>query len=209
MGSLTTMLTAYYMFRLLFTVFHSRSTQRKELHTIPTSMTTPLVILAFGSATVGFLGANEAYGGNSWINSFLALPDIPLNISHAKEYMLGGMNVLLALLGMGLAYKQFANKTNEVNEVSCFRIVVIHKFFIDEIYELLIVKPLLVLSNFIAKVMDPKIFDGFINLNVWGYRKSALLFGRLQNGKVRYYSLYILIGVSIMSCYLILTLEVV
>ena len=208
MGSLTAMLTAFYMFRLLFTVFHSQPTQTKKLHTLPASMTAPLVILAFGSATVGFLGANEAYGGNSWINTFLALPDRAVDISHAKEYMLGGLNVLLGLLGMGLAYKLFAQKAEEAKEDSLFRKVVIHTFYIDEIYEFLILKPLLLLSQFIAKVMDPKIFDGFINLNVWGYRRSALLFTKLQNGKVRYYALYILMGVSVMSYYLIFKLGV-
>ena len=207
-GSLTAMLTAFYMFRLLFTVFHSQPTQRKKLHALPATMTTPLVILAFGSATVGFLGANEAYGGNSWINTFLALPDRALNISHATEYMLGGLNVFLGLLGMGLAYKLFAQEAQEAKEDSLFRKVVIHKFYIDEIYGFFILKPLLVLSDFIAKVMDPKIFDGFIYLNVWGYRKAAVLFNRLQNGKVRYYALYILIGVSVMSYYLILKLKV-
>jgi len=208
MGSLTAMLTAFYMFRLLFTVFHSQSTETKKVHAVPAAMTAPLVILALGSATVGFLGANEAYGGSAWINTFLALPDAALSISHTKEYMLGGMNVLLALLGMGLAYKLFAKEAQEVKVDTLFKKVVVNKFYIDEIYGFFVLKPLLILSHFIAEVMDPKIFDGFINFNVWGYRKSALFFSKLQNGKVRYYALYILIGVSGMSCYLLLKLGV-
>jgi len=214
-GSFTAMLTAFYMFRMLFTVFHSQnkeSAQKKEsatLHPLPKSMTTPLVILAFGSATVGFLGVNEAYGGNSWLNTFLALPDSANHVSHATEYMLGALNVILGLLGMGLAYKLFANNAKEAQPDTLFRSLAIHKFYIDEIYAFFIVKPLLLISNLIAKVIDPKIFDGFINLNVWGYTKSAVLFAKLQNGKVRYYALYILVGVSAMSCYLIFKLGVV
>lgn len=208
MGSLTAMLTAFYMFRLLFTVFHSRPTETKKVHPVPAAMTAPLVILALGSATVGFLGANEAYGGSAWINTFLSLPDTALSISHTKEYMLGGLNVLLGLIGMGLAYKLFAKEAQEVNVDTLFKKVVVHKFYIDEIYLFLILKPLLLLSHFIAKVMDPKIFDGFINFNVWGYRKSAFFFTKLQNGKVRYYALYILTGVSAMSYYLLLKLGV-
>ena len=214
-GSFTAMLTAFYMFRMLFTVFHSQnkgSAQKKEsatLHPLPKSMTTPLVILAFGSATVGFLGVNEAYGGNSWLNTFLALPDSANHVSHATEYMLGGLNVILGLLGMGLAYKMFANNAEEAQPDTLFRSLAIHKFYIDEIYTFFIVKPLLLISNLIAKVIDPKIFDGFINLNVWGYTKSAVLFAKLQNGKVRYYALYILAGVSAMSYYLIFKLGVV
>ena len=207
-GTLTAMLTAFYMFRMLFSVFHSLPKEKVNTHTLPSSMTTPLVVLAFGSATVGLLGANEAYGGSSWINNFLALPDSTLHISHAKEYMLGGLNVALGLLGMSLAYKMFANNAKEPQGDTGFKKLAINKFYIDEIYEFLIVKPLLFLSNFIANIIDPKIFDGIINLNVLGYKKSAVLFSKLQNGKVRYYSLYILVGISAMSYYMIFKLGV-
>ena len=64
------------------------------------------------------------------------------------------------------------------------------------------------MSHLIAKVIDPKIFDGFINLGVWGYLKAAMFFNTLQNGKVRYYALYILVGVSFMSFYMLFKLEV-
>ncbi|MEA3434775.1 MAG: NADH-quinone oxidoreductase subunit L [Campylobacterota bacterium] len=208
-GTLTAMLTTFYMFRMLFTVFHSQPKDEHTLQPLPNSMTQPLVVLAIGAATAGFLGINEAYGGNSLINTFLSLPDIKLHLSHATEYMIGGLNVILALLGMGLAYKLFAKNAEEAKEDTLFKTFAIHKFYIDELYDLIIVKPLIAMSRLIAKVIDPKIFDGFINLNVWGYLKSAEIFGTLQNGKVRYYALYILIGVSAMSCYMLIKLGVV
>ena len=206
MGSLTAMLTAFYMFRLLFTVFHASSPDEKELVVIPNSMTLPLVVLALGSATAGFLGINEAYGGRSWFNNFLALPDIKLNISHATEYMIGGFNVMLGLMGMFLAYKMFASEMREVQEDRLYKKIIINKFYIDEIYSFLILKPLLFLSHFIANTIDPKIFDGIINFNVWSYKKLAVVFSKLQNGKVRFYTLYILIGVSGMSYYMLFKL---
>jgi NADH-quinone oxidoreductase subunit L len=205
-GSLTAAFTAFYMFRLFFSVFHAKGKSTYKLQSIPKSMTYPLVFLALGSTTAGFLGVNESYGGNSWINTFLALPDIELHIAHSTEYMLGGLNVLLAFTGMGLAYRIFAKEAQEVKVDTLFQKIVINKFYIDEIYAFFILKPLLILSYFIAKVIDPKLFDGFINLNVWGYRKSAVLFAKLQNGKVRYYSLYILMGVSAMSYYMLFKL---
>ncbi len=207
-GTLTAMLTAFYMFRMLFTVFHSEQKDDHALQPLPNSMTQPLVILAFGAATAGFLGVNEAYGGSSAINTFLALPDMKLHLSHATEYMIGGLNVILALLGMGLAYKLFAKNAQEAQANTLFKRFAINKFYIDEIYEFLIVKPLLWMSDLIAKVIDPKIFDGFINLNVWAYLRSAGLFAKLQNGKVRYYALYILAGVSAMSYYMLFKLGV-
>ena len=206
MGSLTALLTAFYMFRLIFTVFHAKSFDTKELQSIPSSMTKPLVILAFGSATAGFLGINEAYGGSSWFNSFLSLPDVGHHVAHSTEYMIGAFNVGLGLIGMIIAYKMFATNMREVEEDSLYKKVIINKFYIDEIYEFFIVKPLLFLSHFIANVIDPKVFDAFINLNVWTYRKSAVVFSKLQNGKVRSYTLYILMGASAMSYYMLFKL---
>ncbi len=207
-GTLTAGLTAFYMFRMLFTVFYSQEKADHTLQKLPSSMTYPLVILAIGSATVGLLGINEAYGGTSWINTFLALPDLKFHLSFAVEYMLTALNVTLALLGMGLAYKLFASHATEPETHTLWKNVVINKFYIDEIYEFLIVKPLLLISWLIAKVIDPRIFDGFINLNVWLYKKAGFVFGKLQNGKVRYYALYILTGVSAISYYMLMELGV-
>ena len=205
-GSLTALLTAFYMFRLLFVVFHSKPKEVLHVESVPNSMTTPLIFLAFGSATAGFLGLNEAYGGYSWFNTFLALPDIALHVEHSTEYMLGGFNVFLGLLGMGIAYRMFATNAKEVKADTILKTIVINKFYVDEIYEFFIVKPLLIMSNVIEKIIDPKIFDGFINLTVWFYLHFALLFSKLQNGKVRYYALYILVGVSAMSYYMLFKL---
>jgi len=145
------MLTAFYMFRLLFTVFHAKPDNELEIHAVPSSMTTPLVVLAVGSAFAGFLGVNEAYGGSSLFNNFLALPDLELHISHSAEYMLGALNVVLGLMGMLLAYKMFAVEMNEVKDDTLYKKIIINKFYIDEIYEFFIVKPLLFLSNVNSK----------------------------------------------------------
>jgi NADH-quinone oxidoreductase subunit L len=207
-GSLTAMLTAFYMFRMLFTVFHANEKESHNINFVPKSMTTPLIVLAIGSATAGFLGMNEAYGGASWFNNFLALPDKELHIPHAMEYMLGGFNVLLAIVGMWIAYKMFAFDIKEVQEDKLYKKVIINKFYIDEIYQLFIVKPLLAISKLISNVIDPKIFDGIINFSVSFYTASAVIFSKTQNGKVRYYALYILMGISSISYYMLFKLGV-
>ena len=205
-GTLTAGLTAFYMFRLLFTVFHAKTKESHSIQKVPLSMTYPLLVLALGSATAGFLGVNEAYGGNSWINNFLNLPDVKLHLSHSTEYLLGALNVILGLLGMGLAYKLFAQETQEPNQNTLLKQVIINKFYIDEIYLALIIKPLFLVSHFISKVIDPKIFDGTINLMVFTYMRLSLFFSSLQNAKVRYYALYVLVGVSAMSYYILFKL---
>ena len=205
-GSLTAMLTAFYMFRLLFTVFHVKPQSTHKVQSVSPFMTKPLVLLALGSATVGFLGMNEAYGGASWFQNFLALPDMQLHISHPVEYMISTLNVALALLGMFLAYKMFAAQMKESKEDRLYKKIILNKFYIDEIYIFFIVKPLLLLSDLIAKVIDPKIFDGFILVNVWTYKRVAVIFAKLQNGKVRFYSLYILVATSCISYYMLFKL---
>ncbi|MEA2072619.1 MAG: NADH-quinone oxidoreductase subunit L [Campylobacterota bacterium] len=207
-ASLTAGLTSFYMFRMLFTVFHSPASEGKELHKLDKSITYPLVVLAFGSATVGFLGVNPAYGGEALINNFLMLPDISSHIAHSSEYMIGALNVSLGFTGMLFAYKVFAFAKHRPDTTTLFTRVAINKFYIDEIYEALIVRPLVALSKFIHNIIDAKIFDGFIDTSVLLYVYLAKQFTKLQNGKVRYYALYILAGVSFMSIFLMYKLGV-
>jgi NADH-quinone oxidoreductase subunit L len=84
---------------------------------------------------------------------------------------------------------------------------VMHKFYVDELYEAVTVKPLLLMSTFFDKIIDRLLFDGVINLSVFGYRYTGTLFAQLQNGKVRYYALYILAGVALMSIFILIVLE--
>ncbi len=202
-GTVTALLTAFYMFRMLFIVFFANGDNKTKLEPLPKTITYPLVILAFGSATVGFLGVNEAYGGHNLFSTFIALPDMDLHLSHSSEYMLGALNVLMGLIGMGLAYKLFAVNPTEPTGDSLWQRLVINKFYIDEIYEMVFVQPLLLMSVFFDKVIDQKVFDGLINSTVYSYRYAGSLFARLQNGKVRYYALYIMVGVAMISLFML------
>ena len=202
-GTVTAFLTAFYMFRMLFIVFFANGDNKTRLESLPKSMTYPLVILAFGSATVGFLGVNEAYGGQNLFSTFIVLPDIHTHLSHSSEYMLGALNVLMGLAGMGLAYKLFAKEATEPSGNSLWQKLVIHKFYVDEVYEMLLVQPLLQVSLFFDKVIDHKVFDGLIGSTVYGYRYAGSLFAQLQNGKVRYYALYIMVGVAAVSLFML------
>ena len=206
-GTITALLTAFYMFRMLFIVFDAKGGKHESLQSLPRTMTRPLVVLAFGSATAGFLGVNEAYGGSNWFASFLSLPDANLHLSHASEYLLGALNVAMGLIGMGLAYKLFATEAAPPEGKSLWQRAVIHKFYIDEIYEAITVKPLRWMSVMSDRVIDRMGFDGIINFSTYSYRYAGMLFARLQNGKVRYYALYILAGIAAMSAAMLTILE--
>ncbi len=206
-GTLTALLTAYYMFRLLFVVFYGEARSETKLQPLPGTMTIPLILLAIGSATAGLLGVNAAYGGDNEIVHFLGLPDREAHLSHLTEYLLGALNVAMAGIGIWLAYRKFVLQTpQEPIGTTAFKRLAMHKFYIDELYEALFVKPLRSLSRFSDQVIDKRIFDGLIGFSVFGYRDAGRYFAALQNGKVRYYALYILAGVAAMSLFILIVL---
>lgn len=206
MGALTAMLTAFYMFRMLFIVFLAEGKAHGELKSLSRTMTWPLVVLAFGSATVGFLGLNEAYGGTNLFSRFIALPDLSHHLSHTSEYLLGSLNILMAVTGMTLAYRLYARSSEEPQTNSFWRHAVINKFYIDELYDFIIVRPLRHLSVMSDKVIDQKGVDGILRVAVFGYKTAGAAFTLLQNGKVRYYALYILAGLAALSLLMLNTL---
>lgn len=202
----TAFLTAFYMFRMLFIVFIADLKNHHHLVDLDKKLVYPLIILAFASSFVGFFGANEAYGGSNAFASFLALPDIVYHASHQTEYLLGLVNVAVSLVAIFISYKMFAKSSKEVTPNTSWKKLVINKFYVDEIYDLLIVKNLRLASTFFNKFVDEKIVDGVINLFTSLYLTMASDFASLQNGKVRYYAMYILAGVSVMSISLLIIL---
>jgi NADH-quinone oxidoreductase subunit L len=150
---------------------------------------------------------NEVYGGSNMFGTFLALPDVVHHLSHQSEYLLGALNVTMGLMGMGLAYKLYADVPTAPKENVLWQRIVINKFYVDEFYDWMIVKPLLFKSRLFENVIDKQVFDGIINLLIFGYRSAGVMFASLQNGKVRYYALYILAGVAVMSLSMLSVLE--
>ncbi|QFR49566.1 NADH-quinone oxidoreductase subunit L [Sulfurimonas lithotrophica] len=199
LASLTAALTSYYMFRLLFVVFHSKE-NTTTLKPLSSSMTIPLVILALGATFAGFIQ-------NSF-SEFLNITNITTDLEHSHEIMLELLNVVLAIVGMAAAYKLYALDAKETKANTMLKKLVINKFYIDEIYEFFILKSILKLSKISTNILEPKGFDGFIRLNVWLYRSSGFIFSKLQNGLVRYYALYMLLGISAICLYLIIKLGV-
>jgi NADH-quinone oxidoreductase subunit L len=193
LGVFTAFLTAYYMFRLLFIVFITPSKTEHHLSAVSLSMKWPLIVLAFGASTTGLLGISNLFG------DFLALPDVSSHLSHATELMLDALNVAVAVMGIALAYRQFSKTAEERKAINPIMQLIVNKFYIDEIYDVLIVRPLRLLSQISDHVIDRLFIDGFLNAVILSYQSLALGFAQLQNGKVRAYALYILVGISALS----------
>lgn len=203
MALFTAMLTAYYMFRLIFVVFEGKERTRNFLpHDVSWLMKAPLLVLGIGALGAGFLGLPELLGGSNLIGEWLIeWGKRGLHVSHSTEWMLIALNIGVSLLGITLAYKKFyrydfKSKPQEHG-------IIFNKFYIDELYDLLFVHSLKKLSTFFAVSIDEKSVDAF----VMGLSRSVVRVGRLliivQNGNVRTYALSMVLGMSAFALYLI------
>lgn len=196
----TALLTAYYMFRLLFITFNGsfRGTeeQKHHLHESPAAMTLPLIVLAFLSVVGGLVGIPEVLKGNNLIGKFLSPVISPVKhaheMSHSTEILLMVVITVLVLLVIVFAWSRYKNY--RYKEESGFGKVLENKWYVDELYEKIIVQPLHNFGGFLKNVIDAKVVDGLVNgagrvIN-YGSRQLRLL----QSGQVGIYVLLMIIG---------------
>jgi NADH-quinone oxidoreductase subunit L len=197
------MLTAFYMFRLFFITFTGgfRGTEKQagHLHESPAAMTIPLVILAILAIVGGFLGIPEVLmKGGDRLSEFLS-PVIHQNTGHevpvSTEYMLMALSTGLVIVMIIFAAIRFRNYRRR--DVTGFGKVLENKWYVDEIYQAVIVKPIEALGSFFKNVWESSVIDGFVNgvgraVN-YGSRQMRLL----QSGQVGSYVLLMVLSMVI------------
>lgn len=191
MAFVTSMLTAYYMSRMMFVLFFSKSKQ--EAMESPKSMLFPMMLLAVLSVLAGFLNFPEVFGGNMHISHWLGLPDRAVLIPHAKELALMGINTFFVLLVIYNAYRKYAYTETIVTQHNDG--LVANKFYIDALYQRFIVTPVAIVSHFFEKWVSQFLIDNAINWSAFGYFKLGEIVAKAENGNVRLYALYMLFGV--------------
>jgi len=201
------LLTCFYMFRLLFLVFHGKfrgiEEQLISIHESPRIMTIPLLILSFLAIFGGLLNIPALLGnssmGNYLNNVFISHKSINLNsITPATEYTLMAVSFLLLLLVIYIAYLSYIeNKTVPAGDEILrkgMKKLIYNKYYIDEIYNKIFVKPYEWLSVKLHDIFDIKIFDNLVN----GTGNTTLRFGNLlkliQNGSISFYLFIMVIG---------------
>jgi NADH-quinone oxidoreductase subunit L len=209
-GSIASIMTAFYMFRLMYLTFFKdfRGTeeQKHHLHESPALITVPLIILAILAAVGGLI----SLPGNSWLNQYL-MPLFSEKAGEAhhlgtSEYVLMAVATVGALVGIGIAYFKYI-KNSEVPEsdekITGFAKVLYNKYYVDEIYNTLFVKPLHAMSRFFRDVLETAL-SGF----VYGWGKLANSIGTqgqaMQNGSIGYYLFAFVLGVCSILTYLFL-----
>jgi NADH-quinone oxidoreductase subunit L len=195
----TALLTALYMFRLLFVTFtgsfRGSESQKHHLHESSAGITIPLIILAVLSVIGGFVGVPEALKGSNWLSTFLA-PVIKghaeHSVSHNTEYLLMALSTILILIMIIAAW--FLFKKYKQKEETGFAKVLENKWYVDELYAIAIVKPLNKLGRFFNNVFEKSIVDGMVNgvgkLVSYGSRQLRLM----QSGQVGNYILLMVVS---------------
>jgi len=213
-GSIASIMTAFYMFRLMYLTFFKdfRGTeeQKHHLHESPSLITLPLVILA-ALATVGGL---INFPGNNWLNHFLE-PILATKLEHhelgSEAFMLMGIALVGAFIGIGWAYNKYIKQgfvppTDE--NITGFSKTIYNKYYVDEIYTILIVKPLNSLSNFFRTTLEPAF--GKI---VFSFGSAAEGLGKqgkkLHTGSIGLYLFAFVLGVCAIIIYLFLAQKIV
>ncbi len=192
-------------FRLYFIVFVAPSPIEKKYIYTPKTVTFPLAVLAIGAIGAGFLNFPTIFGGEHLVDTWLGqLNSKTIHLSHSTEYILMIASILVASLGIFVAYKKYANfdVSKPEEEVG----LIGNKFYVDEIYDVVFVKTLKKISTFFDKVIDDKIVDGFIMNFSSGFVDIGKKVAMLQNANVRFYASFMLLGMTCIFIYIYFTL---
>jgi NADH-quinone oxidoreductase subunit L len=218
-GVVTAFITSFYMFRLLYMTFFGdyRGAQvdgqrhdahgHGEPHESPMVMLAPLMILAVLSLVGGLVG-----WGNHF-EHFLApvfgtAEPATGAASGLTEYLLMGVSVLVAFAGWGLAYLLYYERPELpqkiANSLGGFYQAVVHKYYIDELYAAVFVKPLIDGSTRILwQDVDRKIIDAAVNDAGDGARHVSDEVRHMQSGNIRSYAGWIAFGSAVVIAFMI------
>jgi NADH-quinone oxidoreductase subunit L len=229
-GLLTSLLTAIYMFRLVFLAFHGPSTLHpaqhpapgtqhpapstqhsapstqhsgEHLHDAPPAMAWPLIVLAIGSAFAGFVGVPHVLFGSDWFARFLEPSFSGAVIGEAAEA--AGLELMLMAVSIFAMY--FFLKHREAADGVAARFAGLyrllqHKYYVDEIYDATIVQPIRIVSQEgLWKTVDVGVIDGTVNLVGRVVEGSSQELRRTQTGSVRAYAASLFLGVVLILGY--------
>ena len=223
-GFATAGLTAFYMFRLIYLTFHGSERMddqtRAHLHESPRSMTVPLIILAVLAVVGGWVGLPHLFAVNhfeNWLEPVMA--GVPG--SNAGEHVLAAgagntglemvlmvLSVLLVIGAILLARRVYnlspQTATRWREKLSGLYQVLVNKYWVDEIYGALIVRPLLSLSMFLWKICDVILIDGIINGVATIYGDVSQVARRGQTGRLRTYATIFAGGVAVILAFYVL-----
>jgi NADH-quinone oxidoreductase subunit L len=194
-GLITSGITAFYMFRLYFSIFWNKQSnsflekRMMDAHAgeATFSMKFPLIVLAIGTALVGFIPFSNFISANGKVFS----TEIHLSFSIAP--------VAIVLIGILIAYNLYFKENDRPQKLSStlggFYRTVLKKFYIDEIYLFITKKIIFNLVGRPSAWIDKNIVDGTMNGIAWTTEKISSIIKGFQSGRVQGYALYFFGGI--------------
>jgi len=218
LGIVTVGLTALYMFRLLFMTFNGASrlepVKAHHVHDSPLVIAVPLVVLAIFSMLGGWVGLPEGILWGDAFEHFLA-PIAPTMMPGAGASVAGGglpppaasaIALIVALIGIALAWIFYLQNPELPARLAqslrgLYRLL-LGKYYIDELYNLFISRPLFWISQFVLfRGIDAGIIDGIVDGTGLGVEGSGEALRQVETGNVRHYAFIYLLGVLAISAY--------
>lgn len=217
-GLLTAFLTSFYMFRMMFLTFSGkyRGTHHEEshVHESPGVMTFPLVVLAILAALGGLINLPHIVGGNEWLAHWLTGAGIApqeLSLDHGTEIGLMATSVGAAVIALIFAYVKYVKNADipvaDEGKRSALAKLSYHKFYLDEIYDTIIRKPLDAFSKFFYRIVDKKVIDGLVNGLGWTANEGSKNLRLLQSGNVGFYIFMMVFGIIALLLYTYLSIS--
>jgi NADH-quinone oxidoreductase subunit L len=219
-GIITAGLTAFYTFRAIFTAFHGQPRDHhlyEHAHESHAPITFALIVLAILSLLGGLLGLPTFLGLPHWLEGWLEpiyaaaahAGEAEHHLSLATEWTLFGTSAVVSVAGIILAYVFYvvnpAIPQNLARSTRPLFNLLANKYYVDEIYDALIVRPALLLARGLAEGCDKLLIDGVL---VDGLARGVGWVGRmvshLQSGYLRHYALATFLGVLVLISYFIL-----
>ena len=211
-------LTSFYMFRLIFLTFFGKpryDEHKVHVHESPRSMTVPLIFLAILSTVGGWVAAPHLIGGTEYFDKFLHpvfamyAPAATAGAEGATEvveapgimllHALTGWPVLIALAGLLVAWWFYIKSPQTPKKLAeslrAPYTLILHKYYVDELYNAAIIRPLLWIStNILWHVVDEGVIDGTVNGVARLARESGSELREIQSGNARSYATWVVIG---------------
>jgi NADH-quinone oxidoreductase subunit L len=215
LGLAGAVLTAFYVFRLIYMTFYGEErvplAPGHHVHEPPRTMTVPLVILAFFSALAGFIGLPVFFGERADVfGRFLesVFGRVPHQLAPTTEAVLVLAATLSALLGIWLAFV-FYRKSPQIPLSLAHRFpgiyrLLVGKYYVDEAYDIVLVRPLVRGAEWTYQHFDLKVIDGVLNGSTAGAGLAGKGLNILQSGLLRDYALAFLLGVILFLGFLLI-----
>ena len=222
-GAFTAVLTAFYMFRLIYLTFEGKERfgHDKHPHESPKVMTVPLVTLAVLSLIGGFIGIPALFSGEhgnrfeNWLEPIFANAQTKLAMfgthSQSQEILFMTITFMGAVAAILLARYMYLKNTEAPSRVSKkfsgLYNILFNKYFVDEAYDAAIVTPIVKGSESILwKIADNKLIDGAVNgtASLIGFISKGIR--KIQTGVAQFYALMMMLGIVIALFWIILSL---